>query len=102
MGAAGEARTARLLAPLVRRGHAVVLHDRAIPGSRTNLDHLVFTAAGAAYVDTKNWTSDKSRLTVQGGTLRYGRYDQSRALQTVVIPIRSAAGASRTRVLASL
>jgi uncharacterized membrane protein len=67
VGAAGEERTARLLAPLVRRGHAVVLHDRAIPGSRANLDHLVFTAAGAAYVDTKNWTSDKSRLTVQGG-----------------------------------
>ncbi|MFF4647501.1 nuclease-related domain-containing protein [Streptomyces sp. NPDC001389] len=84
VGAAGEARTARLLAPLVRRGHAVVLHDRAIPGSRANLDHLVLTAAGAIYVDTKNWISDKSRLTVQGGALRYGRYDQSRALQTVV------------------
>ncbi|WP_328493484.1 NERD domain-containing protein [Streptomyces sp. NBC_00414] len=75
-GAAGEARTARLLAPLVRRGHAVVLHDRAVPGSRANLDHLVFTAAGAAYVDTKNWTSGKSWLTVRDGVLGYGRYDR--------------------------
>ncbi|NJP15240.1 NERD domain-containing protein [Streptomyces thermoviolaceus subsp. thermoviolaceus] len=84
VGAAGEARTARLLAPLVRRGHAVILHDRAVPGSRANLDHLVFTAAGAFYIDTKNWTSKRSRLTVRGGTLWYGRYAQSRALQTVV------------------
>ncbi|WP_318280431.1 nuclease-related domain-containing protein, partial [Streptomyces griseoloalbus] len=61
VGAAGEARTARLLAPLVRRGHAVILHDRAVPGSRANLDHLVFTAAGAFYIDTKNWTSRRSR-----------------------------------------
>ncbi|WP_432071250.1 NERD domain-containing protein [Streptomyces sp. AA1529] len=84
LGAAGEVRTARLLAPLVRRGHAVVVHDRAIPGSRANLDHVVVTAtAGVVYVDTKTWTSDRSRLTVQGGTLRYGRYDQTRALQTV-------------------
>ncbi|MEU2340094.1 nuclease-related domain-containing protein [Streptomyces sp. NPDC013172] len=95
VGAAGELRTARFLAPLVRRGHAVVLHDRAIPGSRANLDHLVFTAAGAAYVDTKNWTSDKSRLTVQGGTLRYGRYDQTRALQTVAWEAEQAARAPR-------
>ncbi len=93
VGAAGEARTAKLLAPLVRRGHAVVLHDRAIPGSRANLDHLAFTAAGALYVDTKNWTSDKSQLTVQGGTLRYGRYDQTRALQTVVWEAEQAARA---------
>ncbi|MEU0398535.1 nuclease-related domain-containing protein [Streptomyces sp. NPDC006208] len=69
----------------------MVLHDRAVPNSRANLDHLVFTVAGAAYVDTKNWRSGKSRLTVQGGTLRYGRYDQSRALQTVVWEAEQAA-----------
>ena len=36
-GAAGERRTARLLAPLERRGWAV-LHDLAVPGSRANID----------------------------------------------------------------
>jgi hypothetical protein len=36
-GATGERRTARLLAPLERRGW-VVLHDLAIPGSRANID----------------------------------------------------------------
>lgn len=82
-GAAGEVATARLLAPLTRRGYAV-LHDRAVPGSRANLDHLVIGAAGVAYVDTKAWRSKKSKLRFEGGTLRYGRYDQSQALRTVV------------------
>ncbi|MDF4254675.1 nuclease-related domain-containing protein [Streptomyces sp. WMMB303] len=81
-GAAGEVATARLLAPLARRGYAV-LHDRAIPGSRANLDHLVVGPAGVAYVDTKAWRSTRSKIRVEGGTLRYGRYDQTRALQTV-------------------
>jgi hypothetical protein len=36
-GAAGERRTARLLAPLERCGWAV-LHDLALPGSRANID----------------------------------------------------------------
>ncbi|MEU0396529.1 hypothetical protein ABZ208_27825 [Streptomyces sp. NPDC006208] len=37
LGAAGEARTARLLAPLVRKSHAVVLHDRALEGSEVGM-----------------------------------------------------------------
>jgi hypothetical protein len=36
-GAAGERRTARLLAPLQRHGWAV-LHDLAIPGTAANID----------------------------------------------------------------
>lgn len=91
-GAAGEVATARLLAPLARRGYAV-LHDRAVPGSRANLDHLVIGPAGVAYVDTKAWRSKKSKLKVEGSTLRYGRYDQSRALRTVVWEAEQAARA---------
>jgi hypothetical protein len=91
-GAAGEVATARLLAPLARRGYAV-LHDRAIPGSRANLDHLVIGTAGVAYVDTKAWRSKKSKLKVEGGTLRYGRYDQSEALRKVVWEAEQAARA---------
>ena len=43
--AAGERRTARLLAPLERQGWAV-LHDLAIPGSTANIDHLVIGPGG--------------------------------------------------------
>ncbi|MGP3691154.1 nuclease-related domain-containing protein [Streptomyces sp. IBSNAI002] len=89
-GAAGEEATARLLKPLVRRGYAV-LHDRAIPGSRANLDHLVAGPAGVAYVDSKAWRSKKSKLTLTGGTLRYGRYDQTKALDTVIWEAEQAA-----------
>ncbi|MEU3084095.1 nuclease-related domain-containing protein [Streptomyces albidoflavus] len=89
-GAAGEQATARLLAPLARRGYAV-LHDRAIPRSRANLDHLVAGPFGVALVDSKNWRSKKSRITLTGGLLRYGRYDQTKALQTVVWEAEQAA-----------
>jgi len=51
-GAVGERRTARLLAPLERRGWAV-LHDLAIPGSQANIDHLVIGPGGGVVIDTK-------------------------------------------------
>jgi hypothetical protein len=53
-GAAGERRTARLLAPLERRGWAV-LHDLAIPGSAANLDHLVIGPGGVLVIDSKQY-----------------------------------------------
>jgi hypothetical protein len=80
VGAAGERRTAKMLGGLPGW---VVLHDRAIPGSRANLDHLMIGPAGVIYADTKNWGSKKSQLRVQGGELWYGRYPQTKALQTV-------------------
>ena len=46
-GAAGERRTAGLLAVLERQGWAV-LHDLAVPGSRTNVDHLVIGPGGVS------------------------------------------------------
>ncbi|MFI5987088.1 NERD domain-containing protein [Streptomyces sp. NPDC051555] len=91
-GAVGEEATARLLAPLARRGYAV-LHDRAIPGSRANLDHLVAGPAGVSYVDSKAWLSAKSKLRVEGGTLWYGRYNQREALRKVVWEAEQAARA---------
>ncbi|MFJ9523259.1 nuclease-related domain-containing protein [Kitasatospora sp. NPDC101801] len=91
-GAAGERRTAKLLVPLQRDGwHA--LHDRSIPGSRANVDHLLIGPAGALMVDSKFWTSKKSALRVQGGRLWYGRYDQTKTLQTAVWEAQQAARA---------
>jgi hypothetical protein len=46
-GAAGERRTARLLAAVERQGWAV-LHDRAVPGSPANLDHLAIGPGGCS------------------------------------------------------
>jgi hypothetical protein len=62
-GAAGERRTARLLAPLERRGWAV-LHDLAIPGTQANIDHLLIGPGGVVMVDSKQYR----------GRLRLDRY----------------------------
>jgi hypothetical protein len=70
-GAAGERRTARLLAPLERHGWAV-LHDLAIPGTPANIDHLVIGPGGVALVDTKQY---RGRLWLDpDGLLWHGRH----------------------------
>ena len=38
-----------------------VLHDRRIPGSRANIDHLVVSAAGVHVIDAKNYTGRVER-----------------------------------------
>ncbi|WP_159401119.1 nuclease-related domain-containing protein [Streptomyces sp. NRRL B-24484] len=90
VGAAGERQTARLLVPLERAGWTV-LHDRAIPGSSANLDHLLIAPGGEViYIDTKNWVSRNSQLQVRNGQLWYGGHCQTRALQTVAWEARQA------------
>jgi hypothetical protein len=70
-GAAGERRTARLLAPLERQGWAV-LHDLAIPGSAANIDHLVIGPGGVVVIDTKQY---RGRLHLDRyGFLWHGRH----------------------------
>jgi hypothetical protein len=70
-GAAGERRTARLLAALECQGWAV-LHDLALPGSQANLDHLVIGPGGVFVIDSKQY---RGRLQLDpSGRLRHGRY----------------------------
>ena len=54
VGAEGERRTAALLRPLERRGW-VVVHDRAIPGTRANIDHVVIGPPGVFVVESKSY-----------------------------------------------
>jgi hypothetical protein len=67
-GAVGEERLGRRLdgavGPLVR-----VLHDRGIPGSRANLDHLVVCPTGVFVVDAKRYQGRPHRV-VEGGLFR--------------------------------
>jgi hypothetical protein len=79
-GAAGERRTARLLAPLERQGW-VVLHDLAVPGSPANLDHLVIGPGGVFVVDSKQY---RGRLQLDpSGRLWHGRYPLTAVLRAV-------------------
>jgi len=79
-GAAGERRTARLLAPLERRGWAV-LHDLAIPGSPANIDHLVLGPGGVLVVDSKQYWG-RLRLD-RDGMVWHGRHLLVSTLRTV-------------------
>jgi Nuclease-related domain len=79
-GAAGERRTARLLAGLERQGW-VVLHDLAVPGSRANIDHLVVGPGGVFVIDSKQY---RGRLRLDPlGRLWHGRYPLAPALRAV-------------------
>jgi hypothetical protein len=80
-GAAGERRTARLLAPLQRHGWAV-LHDLAIPGSPANIDHLVIGPGGVLVVDSKQY---RGRLRLdRDGMVWHGRHLLVSALRKVL------------------
>ncbi|MGI9824380.1 nuclease-related domain-containing protein [Agromyces sp. Marseille-Q5079] len=46
-----------------------VLHDRRIPGSKANIDHIVVTPAGVWVIDTKRYRG-RPELKVEGGILR--------------------------------
>jgi Nuclease-related domain len=54
IGAEGEGRTGRLLQPLEAEGFRI-LHDRKIPGSRANIDHIVIGPPGIFVVETKSF-----------------------------------------------
>jgi hypothetical protein len=73
-GAEGEQRTARRLASLDQDGWTI-LHDRALPGSRANLDHLAISPDGVVIVpDTKRWSA-RWPVTVHDGRLYHGDRD---------------------------
>lgn len=67
-GALGEERLGARLNELA--GDTVrVLHDRRIPGSRANIDHLVVTRNGIVVIDAKRYRG-RPRLLVEGGLIR--------------------------------
>jgi Nuclease-related domain len=79
-GAAGERRTARLLAALERHGWAI-LHDLAVPGSAANIDHLAIGPGGVFVIDSKQY---RGHLKLDPtGQLWHGRYPLAPALCAV-------------------
>src|SRR5512132_2635841 len=79
-GAAGERRTARLLAPLERHRWAI-LHDLAVPGSTANIDHLVIGPGGVFVIDSKQY---RGRLQLDAvGKLWHGRHPLAPTLGAV-------------------
>lgn len=80
--ASSEHRMTRLLAPLTHHGH-VVLADRALPGSKAHLDHLVIGPSGVILVDSKNWRHRRV-ITGDRGRIRVGHLPGRTAVRTAV------------------
>ena len=68
-GATGEEKLAHALAGLA---DVEVLHDRRVPGTRGNIDHIVIAAAGVYVVDAKRYRG-LIRIRDRGGLLRADR-----------------------------
>ena len=52
--------------PELRAEGFAVLHDRRIPGTRANIDHIVVSPAGVFVIDTKNWSGRVEQRDVGG------------------------------------
>lgn len=67
-GALGEQRLGARLDSLVSESIAV-LHDRRIPGTKANIDHIAITPAGIWVIDAKRYKG-RPELKIEGGILR--------------------------------
>ena len=67
-GAVGEERLGARLDSLVSESIAV-LHDRRIPGTKANIDHIAITPAGIWVIDAKRYKG-RPELKIEGGILR--------------------------------
>lgn len=68
VGATGEERLGRTL-DRAASDTVRLLHDRRIPRSRANIDHVAVTASGVYVIDAKKYRG-RPRLKVEGGLLR--------------------------------
>jgi hypothetical protein len=66
VGSRGEKRLGKFLETLHDGETIVVLHDRRIPRSRVNIDHIAVTSSGLFVIDAKNYTG-KVRKVDRGG-----------------------------------
>lgn len=69
VGAAGEEKVARHLDSIASDAIRV-LHDRRIPRTKANIDHLVVTGQGIWVVDAKRYREKRPSLRVDGGLFR--------------------------------
>lgn len=68
VGAVGEERLAKILDALTDRG-VRALHDRRIPGTKANIDHIVVSPGGVFVIDAKRYKG-RPALRIEGGLIR--------------------------------
>lgn len=89
IGAEGEARVGSRIDAIA--GESIrVLHDRRIPGTKANIDHIVVTPAGVWAIDTKRYAGKAPEKRVEGGFFSprveklYARGDKTRLVDGVL------------------
>jgi Nuclease-related domain len=107
-GSRGEQKLGQYLEGIQDESAVVILHDRRIPGTRANIDHIAITRSGTVWaIDAKNYRGRVKRID-RGGwfstdlRLYVGRRDCSKRVLGVakqVDAIRAALSASGTREL---
>ncbi len=75
------------------------LHDRRIPGTRANIDHLAVTPSGVLVIDAKRYVGKRPALEVEGGLLRprvekltVGSRDQTKLVDGVIRQVELVSG----------
>jgi hypothetical protein len=83
-GAAGEARTGKIVRRLGRDGW-YLFDDRSIPRSKANLDHVWVHPSGQAVIvgDTKAWHANKAPVRMRGNDLYYGPWCKTDNVNTI-------------------
>ena len=71
-GAKGERRVGKILDEIASENNFKVLHDRAIPKSKANIDHILVTPKGIFIVDAKNYKG-KVEIRKNGSWLSPGK-----------------------------
>jgi len=113
-GAAGEVALGRRLDG-IDRSDVRVLHDRRIPRSRANIDHIVVCPSGVFVIDAKRYVNKRPMLRTEGGlftprvsTLRVGSRDETKLVTgvqrqvEVVRGVLEASGLGSVRVVGML
>jgi Nuclease-related domain len=92
-GSRGERRLGKYLDSLDDGRATIVLHDRRVPGTNANIDHIAITRSGRIWViDAKQYAGEVRRV---GGGLRVGSRDCTplvRATGKQVDAVRAALG----------
>jgi hypothetical protein len=96
-GAAGERWLGRSLEELREQG-CVVLHDRRIPNSWANIDHIVVSRAGVYVIDAKNYEGkvvvvDKGNFLRRDWRLYVGGRNRTKILESMPRQVEAVAGA---------
>lgn len=68
-GAEGERQVGDILTSL-SENYVYALHDRRIPRSRANIDHIAITASGVYVIDAKHYSGASIDVKVEGGVIQ--------------------------------